>query len=83
MPVSNLKTSNKAKGGISKQKQQESKACKNCPKNKHFLPANMHMYVCVSEYKKCSFFGIFGVLCFLVTYVLRFACLPYYRRWKK
>ena len=37
-------------------------------------------YVCVSGGKKCSFFGKFGVLCFLETPVLRFALLPYYRR---
>ena len=36
------------------------------------------MYVCVSEGKKCSFFGKFGVLCFLEKLVLRFALLPYY-----
>ena len=30
--------------------------------------------------KKCSFFGKFGVLCFLVTSVLRFVLVPYYRR---
>ena len=42
----------------------------NFPKNEHFLP----------PYKKCSFFGKFGVLCFLQTAVLRFAILPYYRR---
>ena len=35
---------------------------------------------CVSGGKKCSFFGKFGVLCFLETPVLRFALLPYYRR---
>ena len=34
----------------------------------------------VSEGKKCSFFGKFHVLCFLETPVLRFALLPYYRR---
>ena len=34
----------------------------------------------VSEAKKCSFFAKFGVLCFLVKPVLRFALLPYYRR---
>ena len=33
-----------------------------------------------SEGKKCSFFGTFGVLCFLETPVLRFALLPY-NRW--
>ena len=31
--------------------------------------------------KKCSFLGKFGVLCFLVTFVLRFALLPYYLRY--
>ena len=36
--------------------------------------------MCVSESEKCSFFGIFGVLYFFVTLVLRFALLPYYRR---
>ena len=35
----------------------------NFPKNEHFLP----------PYVKCSFFGKFGVLCFLETPVLRFA----------
>ena len=30
--------------------------------------------------RKCSFFGKFGVLCFLQTPVLRFVLLPYYRR---
>ena len=42
------------------------------PKNEHFLPSNTHTYVCVSG-DKCSFFGKLGVLCFLVTSVLRFA----------
>ena len=37
-------------------------------------------YVCVSGGKKCSFFGKFGVLCFLETLVLRFALLRYYRK---
>ena len=40
-------------------------------------------YVCVSGGKKCSFFGKFGVLCFLETLVLRFALLLYYRRFIK
>ena len=35
---------------------------------------------CVSGGKKCSFFGKFGVFCFPVTIVLRFALLPYYQR---
>ena len=37
-------------------------------------------YVCVSGGKKCSFFGKFGVFCFLETPALRFALLLYYRR---
>ena len=37
-------------------------------------------YVCVSGGKKCSFFGKINVLCFLETHVLKFALLPYYRR---
>ena len=39
-----------------------------------------HTYVCVLGGKKCSFFGKFGVLCFLERPVLRLALLPYYRR---
>ena len=46
----------------------------------NFLPPNMHTYVCVSGSNKCSFFGKFGMLCFLETLVLRCVLLPYYRR---
>ena len=42
-------------------------------KNEYFLAPEM----CVSGGKKCSFFGKFGVLCFLETLVLRFALLPF------
>ena len=52
----------------------------NIPKNEHFLPPDTHTYVCVLVGKKCSLFGKFGVLCFLVTSVLRFGLLPYFRR---
>ena len=52
----------------------------NFPKKEHFLPPDTHTYVCVSGCKKCSFFGTLGMLCILVTSVLRFAFLPYYRR---
>ena len=45
----------------------------NFPKNEYFLPPDTHTYVCVSGGKKYSFFGKFGVLCFLETPVLRFA----------
>ena len=38
------------------------------------------MCVCISGGKKCSFFGKFGVPCFLETPALRFCLLPYYRR---
>ena len=44
------------------------------PKNEHFLPPDTHTL----GGKKCSFFGKFGMLCFLETTVLRFALLPYY-----
>ena len=41
----------------------------------------LNSYVCVSGNKKCSFFGKFGVFCFLETPVLRLTLLPYYRRY--
>ena len=52
----------------------------NLPKNEHFLPSVTYTYVSVSGGNKWSFFGTFGMLCCLVTPVLRFALLPYYRR---
>ena len=36
--------------------------------------------MCVSGGKKCSFFGKFGVICIIVTPILRFLLLPYHRR---
>ena len=39
--------------------------------------------ICVSGGKKCSFFGKFGVLCFLQTSILRFGLFRYYRRYMK
>ena len=56
------------------------KSTPNFPKNEHFLVPDPHTYVCVSEGKKCSFFGKLGVLCFLETPILRFALLPYYQQ---
>ena len=47
---------------------------------KRFLPPDTYTYECVSGGKKYSFFGKFDVLCFLVTSVLRFALMLYYRR---
>ena len=37
-------------------------------------------HLCVSADKKCSFFGKFGILCFLETPMSRFNLLPYYRQ---
>ena len=64
-------------GGNKKKKQ----STPNFPKKQLFPTPDMHTFVCVSRGKKCSFFGKFGVLCFLVTSVLKFAFLPYYRRY--
>ena len=53
-------------------------------KAKHVKISEKHTfltYVCVSGGKKCMFFRNFDVLCFLETPVLRFALLPYYRRY--
>ena len=69
----------KAKRRISKQVTRK-QSTPNVPKNEHFLPHDTHTYVCVSGDKKCAFSGKFGVLCFLVTSVLRFAVLPYLLR---
>ena len=68
-----------AKGRISKQVTRI-QSMPNFPKNEHFLPPDTHTYVCVSGGKKHSFFRKFGMLCILVTSVLRFALLPYYRK---
>ena len=66
---------NKAKGRISTWRLEESKA------RQIFRKTNIsYPQIRTSGGKKCSLFGIFGVLCFLVTSVLRFALLPYYRR---
>ena len=82
---------NKAKRRILKRRSQENKARQIFRKNYNFLPLDTHTYACVSGGKKSLFFGKFDVLCFLVTSVLRFPFLPYYRRilvfsqlyWKK
>ena len=72
--------SNKAEGPISKRVFQVYKSIPNFPKNEQFLPPDPDINKCVSRGKKCSFFGKFGVLCFLETPVLRFALLPYDRQ---
>ena len=55
---------------------------------RRFLPPDKHTYLCVSGSKNRSFFGKFGMFCFLEKPVLRFALLPYYRHfavvnWRK
>ena len=53
-------------------------------KTKHTKFSEKLNFTCmsVSGSKKCSFFRKFRVLYFLVIPVLRFALLPYYRRYK-
>lgn len=50
----------------------------NFPKNEHFLTPDTHMYVL--RRKKCSSFGKFGLLCFIVIIVLRVSPFLYYQR---
>ena len=74
---------NKAKGRISKLVFQENKARQIFRKTNTSYPLiRTCTYVCVSGGKKCLFFGKFAALCFLETPVLRFAPLPYYRRYR-
>ena len=53
-----------AKGRILKRVFQKKQSTPNFPENEHFLSPDTHLYVCVSEGEKCSFFGKFSVLCF-------------------
>ena len=48
------------------------------PEKQIFLPSDLHTEVCVSGSKKSWLLGKFGVLCFLVTPVLRFTLSAYY-----
>ena len=71
---------NKAKGRISKPLFQENKAHQVFQKTNISYPL-IRTHVYVSGGKKCSFFGKFGVLFFLLeTPVLKFALLRYYQR---
>ena len=72
---------NKAKGRISKRAFQEKKARQIFRKMNISHPL-IRTRTYVSGSKKCSFFGKFGVLCFLKTPVLRLPLLPYHRRKK-
>ena len=58
---------NRAKGRISKRVLQEKKARQIFWKTNISCPLIRHTYACVSGGKKSSFFGKFGVLCFLET----------------
>ena len=69
---------NKAKGRISKRRYQENKARQIFRKTNISYPLIRTPMCAYQGGKKCSFFGKFGVLCFLVTSVLRLALLPYY-----
>ena len=60
----------KAKERISKRRQQKNKACQ------IFRKANISYPLIRTR----TFFGKFGVPCFLVSSVLRFALLPHHRR---
>ena len=63
----------------SQDRDKKKKSTPSFPINEHFLPPDSHIYVCVTEGKKYSFFGKFGVLCFLFA-ILRFALLPFYQQ---
>ena len=63
---------------IANRQKGESQNGGNCPKLCENCAFSQNMWV--SGGKKCSFFGKFGVLCSLVTSVLRFDLLPYYRQ---
>ena len=52
---------------------------RNFPKHVHFWPSDTQTYICILGGKKCLFFGKFGTLSFLVTFVLRFPLLPYHQ----
>ena len=71
---------NKAKGQVSKRVFQENKARQIFWKTNISYPLIRTCRWAYQGGKKCSFFGKFGVLCFLETPVLRFALMPYYRR---
>ena len=69
---------NKEKGRISKRVFKKTKQMKFSEKQTFLTPWYAHARN--TESKKWSFFGKFGVLCFLETPVLRFPLLPYCRQ---
>ena len=66
---------------VIKQKDESQNRC--FKKTKHFKLSEKRTFLIhlLSGGKKCSFFGKFDVLCFLEIPVLRFALLPYNRRY--
>ena len=66
---------NKAKERMSKRVSRK-QSMPNFPKNEHFLYPDTHTYACVLGGKKCSFFGVFGMLCWieLNNSILRWYC---------
>ena len=70
---------NMAKGRISKRRSQEYKVRQFFRKANVFYPLIRTRTCAYQGVKKRSFFGKFSVLCILVTSILRFALLPYYR----
>ena len=68
------------KSSVIRQKGESQNGCFKKTKHAKFFEKRTFLnpwytYVCVSGVKKCSFFGKFGVLCFLETPVLRFTLL--------
>ena len=57
----------------------KTKHAKFSEKRLFLTPWYAHAHVCVSGVRNVRFFGKFGVLCFLIIPVLRFALLPYKR----
>ena len=70
-----------SKEQIQKRVFQENKARQIFQKTPNISYPLIRTYMCVSGGKKYSFFGKFGVFCFLETLALRFALLPYYQRY--
>ena len=71
---------------VIRQKSESQNGCFKKTKHAKFFEKGTFLtpwYPHVLEGKKCSFFGKFGVLCFLETPVLRFSVLPYYRWFQK
>ena len=72
--------SHNAKGRVSNGCYKKKNHAKFSEKRTFLITPDTHRHVHVTAGKQCSFFGKFGVLCFLVTPVLSLAILPYYRR---